>query len=723
MKKRAALIPTLILCLLTSGMGQTTSPPTQQEQSGDAEVVRITTNLVQLDAVVTDKSGKQVTDLRPEDFEILEDGRPQGITNLSYISIRPAIERLSSSTKPSAVKAVAPPPQPLRSEQVRRTIVLVVDDLGMPFDGMRFVQRALKKFVDEQLQPGDLVGIVMTGGGGGALQQFTNDKRQLYAAIERVRWRHPGRIGVDINSKLKSLDPTLLGKTINALTSIVTGMKSLPGRKSVLFFTDDFPIFKKVEGLKPITGNLEQDMDAMVEELEQQAINLSENIGQSLGQYPNRVAELIDRANQASVVIYTIDARGLMTLDMTAEERGKNTFSPNDLEEFRDKGREKMLDTQFGLGYLASQTGGFLIHNANDMSGAIKRVLDDQKGYYLIGYHPSEETFKANAGRFHKVEVRVKRPGLRAHSRKGFYSMPEEGKRPLPLTRNEQLKSALNSPFDSPGVRLRSTTIFGNTQQNGSFIRLFLHIDGHDLSFKEEADGWHSAVIDVVAQAFTGDGSNADTLARTETIRMQSMAYERALAEGLVYVLNVPVKEPGAHQLRVAVRDVSSERIGSASQFVEVPNLAKNELALSGIAISGSASSKPVSPRNNAAEESGESALEAQSGPARRRLQQGMTLNYGFLIYNAKADARTGIPQVQTQVMLFKDGKPVYEGAAKPLDASGQNDTQRLVVSGRLYLGAELAPGEYLLQIVVTDLHADAKHNVVTQWTDFEIVK
>jgi VWFA-related protein len=722
MKKLTPLTPILILCLLTSSMGQTTLPATQQGQSGETEVVRITTNLVQLDAVVTDKSGQQVTNLRPEDFEILEDGRPQGITNLSYISIQPVAERSSPSTKPSAVKTIAPP-TPLRSEQVRRTIVLVVDDLGMSFADMRFVQHALKKFVDEQSQPGDLVGIVMTGGGGSALQQFTNDKRQLYAAIERVRWQHPGRIGVDINSPLKSLDPTLLEKTINALTSIVTGMKSLPGRKSVLFFTEDFPIFKKVEGLNPVTGNLDRDMDSMLEEIEQRAIDLSESVGQSLGQYPNRVAELIDRANQASVVIYTIDARGLMTLGMTAEERGKDAFMPSDFEEFRDKSRAKLLDTQFGLGYLASQTGGFLIHNANDMSGAIKRVLDDQNGYYLIGYHPPEETFKANAGQFHKVEVRVKRPGLRVHSRKGFYSLPEENKRPIPLARNEQLKTALNSPFDSPGVRLRSTAMFGNTQQSGSFIRLFLHIDGHDLSFKEEADGWHSAVIDIVAQAYTGGVGNADTLARTETIRMQGKSYERALREGLVYVLNVPVKMPGAHQLRVAVRDVASERIGSARQFVEVPNLTKNELALSGIAISGSAPPTPMSPRNNADEESGESALEAQSGPARRRLQQGMMLNYGFIVYNAKADAKARIPQIQTQVLLFKDGKLVYEGAAKPFDASGQNDTQRLVSSGRLYLGADLAPGEYLLQVVVTDLRADAKHNVVTQWADFEIVK
>src|SRR5215207_840104 len=165
--------------------------PPQPQPAGDDEVVRITTKLVQTDVVVTDKDGRQVTDLKAEDFEILENGEPQEITNFSYVSAAPAAAAAGSPTPtPTARdKAGVPPPPParLRPEQVRRAIALVVDDLRMSHEAIHATRQALKKYVDEQVQPGDLVAIIRTSAGIGALQQFTNDRQQLYAAIERVR--------------------------------------------------------------------------------------------------------------------------------------------------------------------------------------------------------------------------------------------------------------------------------------------------------------------------------------------------------------------------------------------------------------------------------------------------------------------------------------------------------------------------------------------------------
>jgi len=158
--------------------------------------VKITTNLVQVDAVVTDKNGKIVTDLKPEDVEILEDGRKQKITHFSFNATETPASM--SSTRPAAVDRNAPPipSSKLKREDVRRTIAVVVDDLGLSWESTSYVRRALKKFVDDQIQPGDLVAIIRTSGGMGALQQFTADKRQLYAAVERVKWNSLGRGGV-----------------------------------------------------------------------------------------------------------------------------------------------------------------------------------------------------------------------------------------------------------------------------------------------------------------------------------------------------------------------------------------------------------------------------------------------------------------------------------------------------------------------------------------------
>ncbi|HEX8396120.1 MAG TPA: VWA domain-containing protein, partial [Pyrinomonadaceae bacterium] len=176
----------IFLCFSTFSEAQTPTPT----PADDDDVVKITTTLIQIDAVVTGKDGKPVTDLTAADFEIYENNVKQEITNFSFVSAMP--EKTEAIEKPAkGAPTVAAPPVPtgrLRPEQVRRTIALVVDDLGLSFESTAYVRAALKRFVDEQVQPGDLVAIIRTGGGVGALQSFTSDKRQLYAAIEKVRW-------------------------------------------------------------------------------------------------------------------------------------------------------------------------------------------------------------------------------------------------------------------------------------------------------------------------------------------------------------------------------------------------------------------------------------------------------------------------------------------------------------------------------------------------------
>ena len=210
---RKILLCFLISCsfLVPAGGQQTqSSKPKQQDprRDEDQDVVRITTNLVQVDAVVT-KDGKQVTDLKPEDFELFEDGRPQTITNFSYISnvvsepshLTVASAASKDKTTPPVLPAAAHP------HDVRRTIALVIDDLGMSFESMTQVRRQARKFVDEKLEPNDLVAIIRTGGEVGALQQFTTDRRVLYSAIEHIRWNPCSRAGLYVFAPIGSTTP------------------------------------------------------------------------------------------------------------------------------------------------------------------------------------------------------------------------------------------------------------------------------------------------------------------------------------------------------------------------------------------------------------------------------------------------------------------------------------------------------------------------------------
>ena len=116
--------------------------------------------------------------------------------------------------------------------------------------------------------------------------------------------------------------------------------------------------------------------------------------------------------------------------------------------------------------------------------------------------------------------------------------------------------------------------------------------------------------------------------------------------------------------------------------------------------------------------------LDPQAGAAVRRFRQGMIMNYGYVIYNAQPDKTTRQPQLETQIRLFREGQLVFKGKAQPFSLASQTDFARLTGGGGLRLGSDLVPGEYVLQVVVTDLRAtDPKRRFATQWMDFEIVK
>lgn len=703
----------------------------------DDDVVRITTNLVQVDALVVDKKGKQVTDLRPEEVEVLEDGRRQKITNFSYVELAPPVANASPSPAAASSKDKDAPPAPpvrLRPGQVRRTIALVVDDLRLSFDSAKLSREALRKFVDEQMQPGDLVAIIRTTGGIGALQQFTSDKRLLYSAIERVRGSLIGLGGAGTFGPITS--PNERGSfppeaddeegrkpedelnefreelfavgTLGALNYVVRGLNDLPGRKAVVLISDGLPIFDS-------RGRSDRVLEML--------------------------RRLADLANRAAVVVYTMDSRGLQPFGLTAAD-DTSGYTLDQLDSLLSDRRRAYFESQNGLNYLAQQTGGVFIHDTNDLSGGFRRILEDQKGYYLIGYRPSESTFDPATGgrRFHKLSVKVNRPGVRVRSRNGFYGITDEQAHPVRSTREEQLMGAIISPFSSGDIRTRLTSLFGNDPRGSSFMRSMVYIDARDLTFTTQPDGTRKAKMDVVAITFGDNGRAVDQVNRTYELGLKEEDYNRMMKHGLIYTLNVPVKKAGAYQLRLAVRDATTERVGSASQFIEVPNLDKNRLALSGIVLGGmsagvalkptaneSTSLQPTTPASpqdaSATPDKAAELYDPQASPAVRRLSHGMLLDYGYVIYNAQLDRATGRPQLTTQVRMFREGQQVFAGKELPFNTDKQSDLKRLIAGGRLRLGTNLPPGEYVLQVIVTDTLAKEKHRTASQWMDFEIVK
>jgi VWFA-related protein len=722
---------------VTAGGQQRPETPPQDDR------LRITTNLVQLDVVVTDKDGRQVTDLRPEDFEVSESGKRQTITNFSYVAnVRANAGTSGSTSQPAtaaATTAVSVPPAVLKPERVRRVVALVVDDLGISFQSMNYVRKALREFVDEKMEPGDLVATLRTSGGAGALQQFTTDKRLLASSIDSIRWLPRGR--GDISPFDSSISPTgemvtdsytreavqdlqisrneiLAAGTIGTLNHILQALQDLPGRKSVVLFTENAQLFDS-------TGTR------------------SERLVQLMKQ-------MADFSNRASAVVYTVDTSGLQTLGVTAAQspgnarvisdrigsmqstsQSRNPTAGGDrttignpeeglraLDNLATARRSTYFESQEVLKHLAELTGGIAIKNTNDVSGSLGRILDDTAGYYLIGYRPDETLLDQKGERRQlKINVKVKRPNLRVRSRSGFYGLAEEEKSPRKLTREEQLRAALNTPF-AGDVRVRLTSLFGD-EAGGAFVRAMVHVDARDLQFSKAADGSNKADLELVVLTLDAVGNVLDQASRTETVAAKSDTYERILNNGLSYFLNVPVKQPGGYQVRVAVRDAASEKTGSASQYIGVPDLAQGGLTLSGLVINGMSLAEATS---NVQVE-----LNPQAGPVVRRLKQGMVLEYGYIIYNATLDKATKKPQLTTQMRIFKDQKPVFSGRVVPLDLANQSDMKRLVAGGRMQLAGDMPVGDYMIQVVVTDTLIGEKNKekrrTVTQWIDFEVVK
>jgi len=695
-------------------------PPGQEPET----VVRINTQLVQIDAVVTNKQGGHVDTLNEEDFELFVDGKRQTLTHFALVKLPEAKRETKAEPKATPARPAGLPNQPIAPEQVRRTIAFVVDDLGLSFESTYYARRAIKKFVDEQMQDGDLVGIVRTGRGLGALQQFTSDRRILYAAIEKLTWNPYSRnmlprFGNDSNGpagpdneaareateRFEDFRETVFSfGTLGALNFVVRGLRELPGRKMAILISDGFRLFGR-----------NRDNNQVLE----------------------RVRRLVDLANRSSVVIYSLDARGLQVLMPSAADN-MSGLNGQQIADQISRAHQENFESQDGLVYVARETGGFAVLNNNDLNFGVQRVLRDNQSYYLLGFDPEDQQFN---GRYHSIKVRVKQPGLQVRTRAGFFGVPDREVRERPRTREAQIVSALFSPFGARDLQLQMTSFFFNSAQGGSFVRSLFHFDCSKLTFKPGENGEKVTTADIATFTFNENGQVIEQLGRTFSLRLNDAQYRAALAKGLVYTHDTPIKKPGAYQFRAVLRDAETGRLGSAGQFIQVPDLTKDHLALSGLTLTAplpnpadkpsSGSPQPPAQANAQAQAAEKPAASSgadqqpdpndpQPTPAVRRFARRGDIEYAAVIYNARLDKQTSRPKLTTRIEIYRDGKPIYQASDRPLEVAGQPDLKRIVFGGGLRLSG-LAAGDYVLHVVINDTLAKPKYAHAEQWMDFSV--
>jgi VWFA-related protein len=598
-------------------------------------VFSVTSTLVQLDAVVTDSKGHHITDLTPGDFQVFEDGKPQKLTHFSYVQVTPGPTAGPAKPSPNPVAALPPAPSAqIRPEDARRTIVLMVDDLGMPFEDMAFVRSSLRKFANRQMQAGDLVSLCRTSGGSGVLQQFTTDRQVLLSLVEGLRWN-------PMLARPEQGPPTLA--TLDAVQYIVGALREMPGRKSVVLLS---------EGLIPLEGDSD---DARA------------------------FQSLIDLANRSGTVIYTMQTTGLVA-------------------EYRPDPKQ-----QQNLAHIADKTGGLAFANGNDLNWGLTQVLEDQAGYYLLGYHPPEDVLQRKHGEqdYHHVQVKVTRAGLHVRSRSGFFGETDDEALPKYQSALEQLHAAMLSPFKSSGVDLRLTALYAEVPKRGPVVRNLVRINAADLTWKHGDHGSRLAQIRLVAAATCGGDQPLATVSRVFDIRVMAGKMNETMREGELYTLDVPVPKRGEYQIRVAVRDQATARIGSATQYLQIPDFGKSGFTLTSVVLRDG---------EQTADKSGPPGIAA----ALRQFKRGGLVE--FLCAIEKGSASAPNPDLETRVRVLRDGKEVYSAPAHLVELKGGGRA----VGGALRLAGSITPGDYNLQVIVTERNGGDGAAVV-QWTDFTV--
>lgn len=692
------LWPFLVMTLLAQ------TPP------ADEHTIRISVNLVEVDAVVTDRQGRPVKDLTKDDFEVLQDKKPQPIRSVQWIP-------WGAETGPVALVPVGgvglPVPvvagKPIERTAVRRTVALVIDDLGLSWESIARLRDELKKYIRERMQPTDLVAILTTGRSMGAMSQFTSDKRLLLAAVDNLRWNSQGRAGVSAQQQIgltpeermrRQMPPGMSGElnpdtdpevirqnmfltgTLGAVQQIVLGLREYPGRKSLLLISENLPVT-----LRSQRGDATTDR---TQSLSTGALNA--------------LQMLSDAANRSFVVIDTVDPRGLMAGGLSASDdvSGMSSQEVTQRQQNRDS---DVFEAQNGLSYLAQATGGTFQFNNNDIGDMLRKAVDGVGGYYLITYRPDDDTFLPKAAdKWHRVQVRLKRPDLRVRSRQGFLGRPDQELARGPAG-PKTLAAAMMSPFAASEIHVRMTGFYVEDPKVGALVTALLHVDAKDLQFEKNAEGQYKTTIDVVSLTFGAEGRVENQNMRGFDLTAQNdEQLEKVRKSGLIYTVYHPVKKPGGFQLRIGLKERASGRMGTASQYVEIPNLKKSGLTLSSLLVQSMKADNRM-----------------LGGSAVRWFEPADEVLWGARILNAKRD-KNSQPQLTRRVVVYRDGKALFQSPEQPWQEVKVDDVVRLPITGMLKFGAEMKPGEYVLQLVVTDkLESNAKRRVASQVVDFEV--
>jgi len=536
---RAPLLLAAAASIAIQSPAQPPAPPAQPP------VFRSATRLVQINVVVHDKHGQPVADLKKEDFVVVDRGKPQAI---SFFSMDSASGVAAPPQAPLAPDVFTNLPAERKGVPTGVTVILL-DLVNTGWTDQHYARDALLRFL-KQIEPQDRIAIFTLGGHGlTLLHDYTTDAASLVERLKSEKGDLPTTLDastLDDSTQQELRDMGLDGiadgnereadffttnrvvNTLAAFEVIAQHLAGLPGRKSLIWLSGGIQLMIGFDEL-PSAGDKFSSRDQRI--------------------FTPEMDAAVRALNNSGIAVYPVDARGLMPpAGFSASARTPPKSLPSLAKQ--NANSDTMLE-------LASRTGGHAAYNTNDLSGAIRRAVDDGRVTYTLGYYPADA---AEDGRFHEVKVTVDRSGVDVRFRKGYFAM-----RPAAQTadsRRRDMRAAVWSPLYSTAIPVAARVDFIDETQKT--INVFIQLDSSTVSFRKDGDRW-KAVLDVAYVQRDDHGRNkGDGEVDTLSIALTDDNYRKLTQQGMIHQHRSP-RAAGATTLRIVVRDADTGSVGSVT--------------------------------------------------------------------------------------------------------------------------------------------------------------
>ena len=581
--KPSLLFTAICLLLFSSIICAQTKPEQKPEPPGETQdVIKFETSLVQTDVMVFDKNGRFVDGLKPEQFQLKINNSAREIS---------FFEKVTSGLNNSAQPATTIQPNSLdarKREAQRRAIIFYVDDLHLAPDSLVRTRQALLDFIDHRVSDNDLVAVTSPSGQIGFLQQLTSSKDALRSAVARLNYR--------ANPKLDMDKPPM---------SEYLAMKIRDGdEQAITFFVEEIQkqnCYRTRAGLicsvspqsaRQLVKNRANEIAVESAPATDDTLRLLEGLMRTAAQLPgrklvfvisdgfflndkktgsiDRIKKVTDAAGRAGVVIYTLDARGIVgdaiDINRPMDDKGLLTMA----------GIGELASSQDGLNALAKDTGGQALRNTNlPMHEWVEKVMDETSNYYLLAWKPDNEEQKR--GKFKNIEITIpSRPDLKVRVRGSYFksaALPllttkkKKDKDPL-KARDDDMRLVIDAPVSQSEIPTAVDLHFNQMPGFGTSVMATISIDDSALTF-DLTDGKLAADVDIGGIFYDEKGKPINSFVGRLRIFPKEGATKQKRS---IYQFSTLVPG-GLYQVRIGIRDLKSSRTGSAIDWITVPKI------------------------------------------------------------------------------------------------------------------------------------------------------